>query len=112
MLWCTNTDLRDTVYYYESAPDGMYFYVDMAELILTASRAPTMRLPLVDLDWSQRVGDMTAKAVKAEPFIYTHISSQLVNRLCTTLQHDNAGALLEHTLMIFAKERILYPQVV
>lgn len=68
-LWRTVSDTKDLVYYYESALDGSFFWVDLNELDLSQN-GTTMSLPLVGVDWQQRVGDMSGKLVKTEPFTY------------------------------------------
>jgi penicillin V acylase-like amidase (Ntn superfamily) len=67
-LWRTFADTKDLVYYYESASDGMYFYVDLKELKLGNSLGHTMQLPMVGVNWTERVGDMSGLFRQAEPF--------------------------------------------
>lgn len=66
-LWRTIADTKDKVYYYESATDGSFFWVDLAQLDLS-SKGQTLQLPMVGVNWTDRVGDMTGHLEKAAPF--------------------------------------------
>ncbi|KIW12784.1 hypothetical protein PV08_07971 [Exophiala spinifera] len=68
-LWRTYADTKDLTYYYESATDGMFFWVDFSELDLS-NKGQTMQLPLVGVNWTDRVGDMTQQFQKATPFAF------------------------------------------
>jgi len=68
-LWRTLSDTKDLVYYYESATDGKFFWIDLTELDLS-DKGQTMRLPLVGVNWTERVGDMTGTLEKANPFTF------------------------------------------
>ncbi|KAK5065367.1 hypothetical protein LTR84_001205 [Exophiala bonariae] len=66
-LWRTIADTKDKVYYYESASDGSFFWVDLTQLDLSSS-GHTLQLPMVGVNWTERVGDMTDQLEKATPF--------------------------------------------
>lgn len=68
-LWRSFADTKDKVYYYESALDGSFFWVDLTKLDLS-NNGTTMELTMVGVDWKQRVGDMTTNLKKAAPFKY------------------------------------------
>ncbi|KAJ9636482.1 uncharacterized protein PV06_01537 [Exophiala oligosperma] len=68
-LWRTYADTKELVYYYESATDGKFFWVDMTKLDLS-QKGQTMKLSLVGLNWTDRVGDMTSNFVKSSPFSF------------------------------------------
>jgi choloylglycine hydrolase len=68
-LWRTYSDTKDLTYYYESATDGKFFWVDFSKLDLS-NQGHTMELPLLGLNWTERVGDMTGQFQKATPFTF------------------------------------------
>ncbi|KAH7176665.1 nucleophile aminohydrolase [Dactylonectria macrodidyma] len=59
-MWRMFTDTLDKVVFYESATSPMSFWYDVSELNLTEG-AQVTRLPLVDMPWRKRVGDVTDK---------------------------------------------------
>lgn len=66
-LWRTISDTKDKVYYQESATDGKVFWVEISNLDLS-TRGHTLKLPLMGVNWTERVGDMTAEFETATPF--------------------------------------------
>ena len=74
-LWRTFADTRDLVYYYESATDGMYFYIDLTQLDFKNSTGHTLQLPMVGVNWTERVGDMTHDFQQAQPFTFLNTGS-------------------------------------
>lgn len=73
-LWRTYADTKAKQYFYESATDGMFLWVNLTDLHL-GSHGQTMKLPLVGVDWTARVGDMTARFVKATPFTFMEVDN-------------------------------------
>ncbi len=74
-LWRTYADTKDLAYYYESATDGNFFWVDVTQLDLS-KKGQTLKLPLVGVNWADRVGDMTTKFVKSSPFTFMAVGNQ------------------------------------
>ncbi|KIV78675.1 hypothetical protein PV11_06301 [Exophiala sideris] len=68
-LWRTFADTKELVYYYESATDGKFFWVELTKLNLSTG-GQTMDLSLVGVNWTDRVGDMTGQFQQATPFTY------------------------------------------
>jgi choloylglycine hydrolase len=73
-LWRTIADTKDKVYYYESATDGKFFWVDLTQLDLS-SKGQTMQLPMVGVNWTEQVGDMTDNFEKATPFKFMEMDT-------------------------------------
>ena len=56
-LWRMYIDTLDKIMFYESATNPMFFWVDFHDFDLTSS-GKTKSLSLVDVPWTDRVGDM------------------------------------------------------
>jgi choloylglycine hydrolase len=73
-LWRAFADTKDLVYYYESATDGKFFWVDLTQLDLS-NKGHTLELPLVGVNWTERVGDMTTHLVESTPFQFLEVDN-------------------------------------
>ena len=65
-LWRTYADTRSGRYFYESATEPVFFWVDLDEFDLSHT-GHVMRLPL-DTAWEDRVGDMSRGFRRSKPF--------------------------------------------
>ncbi len=66
-LWRVYYDLKDMIFFYESAvvPISIYMSLDDYDL---SSNGTVKRLDLADADWEDRYGDMKGKFVQAKVF--------------------------------------------
>lgn len=73
-LWRTYADTRALKYYWESAVEPMFLWVDLQGLNLGVSGTTEM-LALLDVDPATRIGNMTGDFVPTEPFIFLPVNN-------------------------------------
>ncbi|KAK5311181.1 hypothetical protein LTR93_011810 [Exophiala xenobiotica] len=67
-LWRVYYDLKDMMFFYESAVEPLAFYMALSDYDLS-SGGTVKRLGLVGASWEDRYGDMKGRFTKSEPFI-------------------------------------------
>jgi choloylglycine hydrolase len=67
-LWRVYQDTKDMVYFFESAVDPIFLWMNMADYDFS-SKGSIKRLSMADADWTDRVGDMKGKFVQAQQFV-------------------------------------------
>ncbi|OAG44407.1 hypothetical protein AYO21_01403 [Fonsecaea monophora] len=73
-LWRTYADTKAKMYFYESASDGKFFWVDYSDINL-GKTGQIMKLPLIGVNWTDRVGDMTNELVESASFQFLEIDT-------------------------------------
>ncbi|KAI1615908.1 choloylglycine hydrolase [Exophiala viscosa] len=73
-LWRTYSDTLAKTYFWESATTAFFFWTDLSQFDLSKN-GTIMRLPLMNVDWTRRVGDMKANFVKAPSFNFLECDS-------------------------------------
>ena len=67
-LWRVYQDTKDMVFFYESAVQPMFFWMNFSDYDFS-SKGQTMRLALLNAAWEQRYGDMKGKFQVSKPFV-------------------------------------------
>lgn len=68
-LWRTYSDTLDKTYFWESATDAYFFWTNLEDLNLSKN-GTIMKLPLMNVNWQDRVGDMKASFVNSTSFSF------------------------------------------
>ena len=66
-LWRIYADTKDLRYFYESATEPSFLWVDLDELDLS-STGQVLGLTLSNVSWEERIGDMSKEFVKLDAF--------------------------------------------
>ncbi|KAK5198407.1 hypothetical protein LTR99_007342 [Exophiala xenobiotica] len=66
-IWRTYADTKSKTYFFEDALQPMFFWVDFADINLSAN-GTVMKLPL-NVTWSDRVGDMSKQFKQASAYV-------------------------------------------
>ncbi|KAK4939741.1 hypothetical protein LTR10_020025 [Elasticomyces elasticus] len=68
-LWRTYSDTLDKTYFWESATDAFFFWINLEDFNLS-NNGTIMKLPLMNVDWQDRVGNMGANFENSTSFTF------------------------------------------